>query len=384
MKSLSIYIHIPFCVQKCVYCDFLSAPATDEIKERYVDALSTEIEKESRKYKDFVVKSVFFGGGTPSILKSTEIARIIHTLKKNFILSDNPEITIEMNPKTASQEKMDMLVNIGFNRLSIGLQSANNDELKMLGRVHSYEDFLNTYEMARNSGFKNINVDLMSAIPGQSLESFMTTLNEVISLKPEHISAYSLIIEEDTYLYDNLSKFPEIPSEEEDREIYQRTKEVLKSAGYERYEISNYSKPGYECKHNLVYWERGNYVGFGIGAASMVENIRWKNTDDINSYLKEILHLNEIDETAEIIQNDTEILDLEAQMEEFMFLGLRKMQGISAKEFEKVFNKKIEDVYGSIISKWVNLGYLVQDGDKIFFSEQGIDISNQILSDFII
>lgn len=371
MKLLSIYIHIPFCVQKCVYCDFLSAPANNETKEKYVQALKREIKEESRSYKEYKVKTVFFGGGTPSILKGEQLTDILDTVKESFDLLEEAEITIEMNPKTATMEKMRQLAEGGINRLSIGLQSANDNELKLLGRVHDYRDFLETYNMARECGIKNINVDLMSAIPGQTLEGFMDTLKKVISLNPEHISAYSLIVEENTYLYDNLSKFPELPSEDEDRLIYQETKRILKEAGYERYEISNYSKKGYECKHNLVYWERGDYAGFGLGASSLVENKRWKNTEDLQAYL---------------IQNDkleVEDLDTQAQMEEFMFLGLRKMDGISKKNFFETFNTELDKIYGDILNKWKKEGYLIEEKDRIYFSEKGIDISNQILADFI-
>jgi oxygen-independent coproporphyrinogen-3 oxidase len=363
-------------VQKCAYCDFLSAPATRDRQVEYLEALVREIVSESVKYKDYTVDTVFFGGGTPSVLESTDIERVLEQIRACYNLARDPEITMEMNPKTASLEKLCRLKKAGINRLSIGLQSADNKELATIGRIHTYEDFVQTYEWARAAGFDNINIDLMSALPGQNMRSYVSTLNKVFALKPEHISAYSLIIEEGTRLCENLDDYPPVPSEDEDRLMYQETKRLMAIHGYHRYEISNYARSGYECRHNIVYWRRGNYVGFGIGAASMVENVRWKNTEDIETY---ILESGDCDK----IRRDVEKLSENECMEEFMFLGLRMMSGVSEAEFLSTFGKNIRDIYGEVLDKWLALGMIIYKDGHYLLSDKGIDVSNVILADFL-
>lgn len=374
MQALGVYIHIPFCVQKCVYCDFLSAPATQERQEAYLRALKREIEREAGSYADYRVETVFFGGGTPSILEAEEIAECLAILRKQYHISKEAEITIEMNPGTVTLEKLQGFRAAGVNRLSIGLQSAQNEELKLLGRIHTWEDFLHTYEMARLADFRNINIDLMSALPGQSCKTWEDSLQKVLALKPEHISAYSLMIEEGTRLYDHLEEYPQIPSEEDDRLMYQRTKKLLQEQGYERYEISNYALKGCESRHNTVYWTRKAYAGFGLGASSMVADKRWNNTTDMARYLAAD------SEKKENIQ----VLSLQECMEEYMFLGLRMMQGVSAQRFYENFGKTMQDVYGAVIAKWIKEGYLQQNGDFVSLTEEGIDVSNVIFADFLL
>lgn len=374
VKELSVYIHIPFCIRKCNYCDFLSAPATAEKRNQYIDALKREMISEAFKYEEYCVKTVFFGGGTPSILESNDVEALLEILKSRYNFDEQAEITLEMNPATASKEKMQQLFAAGVNRLSIGLQSAQDDELKMLGRVHCYADFLETYQLAREVGFNNINIDLMSGLPGQNLEKWEDTLQKVILLKPEHISAYSLIIEEGTDIYKNLEKYPALPAEDEEREMYRKTKEILKENGFERYEISNYAKKGFECRHNCVYWERKNYVGFGVGAASMVEDRRWKNTDDMEKYLSC---------DATYLKEDKEELNMKECMEEFMFLGLRMMKGVSKQSFTDKFKISIDEIYGDVLAKWEKQKCIRIEADKVHLTELGIDISNQIFTDFL-
>lgn len=253
MDSLGVYIHIPFCMQKCAYCDFLSTPATYQRQREYVKALKREILCESVRYADYKVKTIFFGGGTPSILLAEDINAVMDCVRENFKLDTKAEITVEMNPGTVTKEKLLHLKNAGVNRLSIGLQSANDKELKLLGRIHTYEDFLQTYRWAREAGFHNINIDLISALPGQNMEDWVQTLKKVLALCPEHISAYSLIIEEGTRLGDRIDEYPRVPDEEEDLQMYQATKYILEEHGYQRYEISNYAKTGWECRHNKIY-----------------------------------------------------------------------------------------------------------------------------------
>lgn len=374
MKPLSVYIHIPFCVQKCKYCDFLSAPSTRENMELYMDALKKEMISESVKYEEYEIETIFFGGGTPSILDEGQIEDCIDVLRTNYQISKLCEITLEMNPGTASMQKLEGWKRAGVNRLSIGLQSANDSELRLIGRIHDFDTFVKSYEQAKAAGFDNINVDLMSALPGQTISGWRETLNKVLLLEPDHISAYSLIIEEGTPLSKHIDEYPPVPSEDEDREMYRDTKRILKEHGFMRYEVSNYAKEGKECKHNVTYWTRGNYAGFGLGASSMVENIRWHNTENMDKYIKDPTESKE----------DMEKLSLNDCMEEFMFLGLRMMQGVSKKRFFKEFDMNMDEVYGDVLKKWEKTGHLKMEGDNVSLTDSGIDISNAIFTDFLI
>ena len=387
-KSLSLYIHIPFCVQKCAYCDFLSAPATEEVRSRYVEALLREIEQEAVFYRDYPVETVFFGGGTPTVLKVSQLEKILCKLKENF-LWDAKEISLECNPGTVTPEDLKRLHRAGFNRISIGLQSAQEEELKKLGRIHTYETFLDVFRAAREAGFDNINVDLMSALPGQTLETYLDTLEKVQSLSPEHISAYSLIIEKGTPFYetyhqadlqrdrDGVDRMGLLPSEDEERAMYEATKRILAGHGYERYEISNYAKAGKECRHNLVYWKRGNYLGLGLGASSMVDETRWKQTEHLEEYL------NKYGAVTPILQPEKCRLTKKEQMEEFMMLGLRMMSGVSPEEFEKNFSVSVFQMYGEVLEHYQKLGLLEVSDQRIRFTDAGIDVSNVILADFL-
>lgn len=421
--SAGIYIHIPFCKQKCLYCDFVSAKGCDRDMELYEEALLKEIESTEI---DEPVDSVFFGGGTPSVYKVEYIEEILKIIFRKYnIDKDIAEITIEVNPGTVDYDKLKRYRAAGINRISIGLQSADNEELKLLGRIHTYEKFVETYTEARRAGFNNINIDLMSAIPYQTVNSFMETLKKVVKLNPEHISAYSLIIEEGTPFYNKYGENGEfsdaIPSEETDREMYHMTKTFLKENGYERYEISNYSKKGYECKHNIKYWSRDNYYGFGVAAASLVNNLRYSNISDRDKYI-DILLRRKLDKTDIEMINNTNIDEIrdeisevnkDEQIEEFMFLGLRKMEGISLKEFERVSGKTLREEYGEISDRLISEGLCevvridgdkdvedilkyvdkniskemcgeIKDNEEYFrLTERGIDISNSVFVEFI-
>ncbi|MBQ2744793.1 MAG: oxygen-independent coproporphyrinogen III oxidase [Lachnospiraceae bacterium] len=409
IKKMVIYIHIPFCIQKCHYCDFLSAPCDAGIRERYVECLIREIEYYGEWYgmrgRNIPVTSIFFGGGTPSILESNQIQSIMDKLKTTYSIEKNAEITMECNPGTVTEEKLSGYRVTGINRLSIGLQSANNAELKSIGRIHTYEQFLNSYDMARKCGFKNINVDLMSALPGQTLESYRNTIEKVLDVKPEHISAYSLILEEGTPLYERIEQLEEqkmptgLPDEDTEREMYYMTERMLKDAGYERYEISNYARTGYECKHNTAYWRRDDYLGMGIGAASCIDDVRMKNITDIGAYMdiyekidtrddvlqKDVSERNIMEDNA-LDKDETDVLSDEDKMEEFMFLGLRMMRGISKKEFERQFNVKYDMVYGAVTAKLIKEGLIEasDDNDSLWLTPLGIDVSNMVLSQFIV
>lgn len=397
MKDLSIYIHIPFCVRKCLYCDFLSFPvASDEMRlsphngsqmgriDNYVNLLEREIKESAEKYNEYQVISIFWGGGTPSILPAEAVSRIMEVTKKNYRIAEDAEITIEMNPGTADARKLNQYIAAGMNRISIGLQSADDKELARIGRIHDYMTFLETYELARKAGFCNINIDIMASLPGQSEASYEQTLQCVTALKPEHISAYSLILEEGTPLYERQSEYS-FPSEEEDRKMYALTKEYLAASGYHRYEISNYAKTGCECRHNKVYWQRGDYVGFGLGASSMVQNVRWKNPADMASYETYVDWLSDQQEDArDLFLGDRQILTVPEQMEEYMFLGLRMMCGIDRREFVGMFGRRIEEIYGETIERLYRQGLLLQENDRIRLTDRGIDVSNFAMAQFLL
>lgn len=379
-KELELYLHIPFCIRKCAYCDFLSGPATDAVKKQYVDALIREIKTIGKQYTDYCVTTIFMGGGTPSILFSEQITAIFEALKHSFSIKEDAEITMEVNPGTVTEEKFLAWKAAGINRLSIGLQSVKNEELQMLGRIHSYEQFLDTFQKARAYGFKNINVDLISAIPGQTLDSWCETLRTVAELSPEHISAYSLIIEEGTPFYEKYGEENDIeetallPDEETERKIYEETEKILLEYGYERYEISNYAKKGYECRHNCGYWQRKEYLGLGIGAASLIENRRFHVVTELNSYL----------ERDSLNYEEEETLSEQEEMEEFMFLGLRMMEGVSKIDFETYFGKNIEEVYGTVLEELEREQLLEISGDRIKLTKYGIDISNYVFEQFLL
>ena len=382
-KSLELYVHIPFCVRKCEYCDFLSAPAGADTQQEYVRNLLLEIEQKGVRCTDYEVTTIFFGGGTPSILKAGWIADILNAIHRNFKVRKDAEITIECNPGTLTFEKLSIYKSAGINRISVGLQSASDAELRELGRIHTYEDFLKSYDLIRKKGFSNINIDLMAALPGQTLKSYEQTLRRVLALKPEHISAYSLIIEEGTPFYEKYEadellrekgeKPQMLPSEETERLMYERTKELLLAHGYERYEISNYARRGYACRHNIGYWRRENYLGFGLGSASLLENERFHNTTDLTDYLG-----------GDYLAYEQEKLDKKSQMEEFMFLGLRMTDGISTECFRQTFGLTVELVYGPVLEQQIADQLLRKEDGRIFLTERGLDVSNYVMAQFLL
>lgn len=378
-KELELYLHIPFCVSKCKYCDFLSAPSGEEQRQIYVERLCRRI----RYWSDVIhnygyeIVSIFVGGGTPSILTEAQITQVFEAVYESFPIREDAEITLEMNPGTDVKDKLPVYRKLGINRLSMGLQSADNEELKCLGRIHTYEDFRQVYQWAREAGFTNINVDLMSAIPGQTLESYEDTLRKVADLEPEHISAYSLIIEEGTPFYERYGEgrhAEELPDEDIERQMYVRTGEILEDYGYHRYEISNYAKDGYECRHNLGYWDRKEYLGLGAGASSLMDHIRWKEPDHIGPSTG--LVLEEREDFTRLRRKD--------EMEEFMFLGLRKINGVSEYDFYKSFRVSMDEIYKESIENLIKEGLLVREEDRIRLTDRGIDLSNYALSQFLL
>ena len=370
---LELYVHIPFCVRKCQYCDFLSGPSDEETKDRYIEALLKEI-RAAEHTEDYEIVSVFIGGGTPSALKAEAIASIMRTLQEQFFFCEDAEVTIEANPGTVDLEKLTIYRNVGINRLSLGLQSTDAEELKLLGRIHSYEEFLKSYEWAREAGFSNINIDLMFAIPGQTGEAWRQHLYQVAELNPEHISAYSLIIEEGTpFAEQNL----DLPDEDTEYQMYEDTAEILERYGYRQYEISNYAKQGYMCRHNAGYWQRREYLGFGLGASSLYGGMRFSNTHQMQEYLKE-------SRNPDQIRKDVTVLSRNERIEEFMFLGLRMTEGISEKKFEENFDVRLMDVYGDILQKYEETGFMEHIEARWRLTRKGIHVSNHILADFLL
>ena len=382
---MELYIHIPFCVKKCDYCDFLSFAADEQTQKSYVAALQKELAFYGAKYKDRRITTIFIGGGTPSWLKEDYMQAIMETVYHYFSVEQDAEITIECNPGTITEHKFEVYRRIGINRLSIGLQSVHNEELKILGRIHTFERFLKTYDMARKHGFSNINIDLMSSLPGQTPEIFCDSLYQVLKLKPEHISAYSLIIEKGTPFYE-LYRFDAVrqeagmqteslPTEEEEYQTTKMTQHILKEAGYHWYEVSNFAKPGYECRHNIGYWKRVDYLGVGLGASSLIDNVRYSNTRDLYTYLS--VPADSLHETAEQITRN-------GQMEEFMFLGLRMRDGFYRDEFTQAFGIPIEAVYGEALNHLQQEELLLKREGRIYLTDKGMDLNNYVVAQFML
>ncbi|MDB2159746.1 MULTISPECIES: radical SAM family heme chaperone HemW [Clostridium] len=374
MKEMSLYIHIPFCKQKCLYCDFPSYAGKESLINEYIRALNEEILRKCSKYK---IASIFVGGGTPSYLNEINLESLLKTI--NLLgFKDDLEFTIECNPGTLNEEKLVLMKNYNVNRISMGLQTTNDNLLKEIGRIHSFEEFKKNYNQARKAGFENINVDLMFGLPNQHMKDWKASLEDVMSLEPDHISAYSLIIEEGTCFYNlyNNDKL-NIPNEEEERSMYLFTKGFLEDYGYNQYEISNYAKVNKECFHNKVYWKCNEYLGLGVSASSFVDEKRFKNIDDIKIYIEKIN--NNEDVTEEIHVNN-----INDDMEEFMFMGLRMIEGINLKTFKKRFGKDVFDIYDEVIKNNIKKGLLVVDSEKLYLSEKGIELSNYVMSDFIL
>lgn len=383
-KELELYIHIPFCVRKCHYCDFLSATSDEATREEYTEALCREITSYKDMAAEYTVSTIFFGGGTPSLLSVQQFEKIIRTIRDTFFKdrdrdmggAGEVEFTVECNPGTLTKEMLSCLKQLGVNRLSIGLQSADDAELKLLGRIHSYEEFLESFRLARAAGFDNINIDLMQALPGQTVQSFGNTLQKVIALQPEHISAYSLMIEESTPFYEWYGEDSDkLPSEETERDIYKLTQMMLRDAGYIQYEISNYAKAGYECRHNCGYWTGTEYLGLGLGASSYMKEVRYEQTDNLKEYL--------VTQDYRTSHKEVRNLSKEERMEEFMFLGLRLCKGIRKTEFAERFGISYENVYGEVSAQLLKKGLLQENEGYLSLTELGRDLSNRVLAEFL-
>lgn len=412
-SPVSLYLHLPFCVRKCRYCDFLSGPYDAAVRRRYLRALETEIQLSAETFSNerLSADTVFLGGGTPSLLDANELAHLMAVLSESFRILPGAEITMECNPGTVDREKLLAFREAGINRLSIGVQSFRDEELKLLGRIHTAEEARQCVLDARWAGFDNISLDLISALPGQNIGQWMESLREAAALAPEHISAYSLILEDGTPLKEAAleGKLPRLPDEDEDRKMYHETGSFLAEHGYHRYEISNYAKKGFESRHNSGYWTGHPYLGFGIGAASFYAGCRWSHTRSMTSYLQALEsagssagaltksdgkslssaekatghRYQEYAEVLESIYEEKEILSEKDRMAEFMFLGLRRMQGVSEAEFLRCFGRTMEEVYGPVLKRYQELHMLQREGGRIFLTERGIDVSNAVMADFL-
>ncbi len=419
MNELELYVHIPFCVRKCAYCDFLSFPSNEDLRQKYVDALIREIRSCKNTYQGYRVPTVFIGGGTPSILSPVQIQAIFSAIRKTFRVDTHAEITMEANPGTVTEEKLLAWKGAGVNRLSIGLQSVRDEELRMLGRIHDHRQFLDTWKLVRQAGIENVNIDLISAIPGQTPESWRETLRKTAELAPEHLSVYSLIIEEGTPFYERYSngprdlrsedrergtkkdasqdgrdgaqgpadpagafesddqQYPPLPDEETERLMYEETENILAEYGYARYEISNYAKPGCACRHNIGYWQRKAYLGIGLGSSSLIGKTRFCHTSDMETYLACVGDPGKICEEEQFLSEKEE-------MEEFMFLGLRMMCGVRKSEFLRLFGVPVDTVYGEPLKKLQGHGLLEIEEDTIRLTKRGIDISNYVFEQFLL
>ena len=370
MKELGIYVHIPFCKQKCNYCDFISYVNKNNLVEKYIETLKQEIKENASK--EYEISTIYIGGGTPSYIENKHITEILETIKQNYNVSENAEITIEVNPGTASEEKLKDYAKAGINRMSIGLQTCNNNLLKMIGRIHTYEEFLDTYKMAKTIGFENINVDLMIGLPKQTLEDVTDSLEKIISLEPKHISVYSLIVEEGTIIERKIESGElELPSEEVERKEYWQVKNTLEKNGYKHYEISNFAKQGYESKHNMNCWEQKEYLGFGVAAHSYMNGKRFSNVETIEEYLQK---------NERIIHEEQ---DVENQKKEYMLLGLRKINGVKILSFKNKFGANPIMEFKDELNKLVKEKLIEIDLDEIKLTNKGIDLANIVWEEFV-
>ena len=374
--GMELYLHMPFCVRKCAYCDFLSFPSGAKTQRMYAKRLMEDIDVMGKRYGEIPVETIFIGGGTPSVPDSGLIVEIMERVRHAFHVADGAEISMEANPGTVTREKLTDYRKAGINRLSFGLQSANDRELKLLGRIHTWAEFLESFTLARECGFANLNIDLMSALPGQTCESWKETLSRVTDLDPEHISAYSLIIEEGTPFgerYGSEEGRKLLPDEDSEREMYHETKRFLKDCGYERYEISDYAKPGRECRHNIGYWTGVPYLGLGLGASSYLDGCRFTVNPDMKQYLEE----------KPGMFADIEKLTKKDMEEEFFYVGLRMTAGVSLSEFERRFGISAKEVYPGLMETFVKEKAARFEGDRFVLTDYGLDVSNYIMAQFL-
>ena len=385
MNNVGIYVHIPFCKQKCKYCDFVSFAGAEEKQSDYIECLKKEIIEKSQeiasegKGTEIIIDTIYIGGGTPSIISEKYIKEIIDIIKNSFVVSKDVEITIEVNPGTVDELKLKQYIEAGINRISIGLQSTNNELLKMLGRIHTYEEFEEVYNKARLAGFKNINVDLMIGLPKQTIKDIEDSLMKIIEKQPEHISVYSLIVEENTKMFDLIEDgILQLPSEELEREMYWKVKDILEKNGYKHYEISNFSKPGYESRHNSNCWNQHDYLGFGVAAHSYYNGIRYSNIDNLKQYVENI---KDNEAVYNLIFHEKQ--SKEDMMKEFMLLGLRKIDGVKISDFKDKFVDNPIYIFRKELNKLFNEELIDVSENTIKLTDKGLDLANLVWEEFV-
>ncbi len=378
MKEVGLYIHIPFCKQKCYYCDFCSFANKLELQEEYINAAIAEMEYVSRK-NQYLISTVYVGGGTPSIINPELIEKLLNSVKKLFKVKENAEITIEINPGTANKNKFELYKRCGINRASIGLQSTNNKLLKEIGRIHNFEDFENVYELVKEVGINNINVDLMIGLPNQSLSDVEESVKKVIEKSPQHVSVYSLIVEPETKMEKLIeSKELTLPDENVERDMYWLVKKILSENGYNHYEISNFSKKGFESKHNTDCWNQKEYIGIGVSAHSYLEDVRFSNIESIEEYIKNIKN-NDFKENIIIHEKQSK----ESKMREYMIIGLRMLKGIDASVFEEKFNENPFNVFEKEIDELENINLVEVTSNNLKLTKKGLDFANIVWEKFV-
>lgn len=369
-KEIGVYVHIPFCKRKCYYCDFISFCEKDELQEKYINTVIQEIEDFFNLNKNVKIKTIYIGGGTPSFIDGKYIEKIMNTFNKEGVV----EATIEVNPGSASLEKLKKYKECGINRLSIGLQSTEDRLLKKIGRIHNYNDFLATYNLAREVGFDNINVDLMIGLPGQTIEDVKSSLNKVINLNPSHISVYSLIVEENTIIYNLIEQNKIVlPDEELERNMYWYVKNYLELGGYEHYEISNFAKNGKKSLHNLDCWNQKEYVGFGASAHSYLNRKRFCNIGVLEEYIKDFKNTKEVQEVQSFYETK----------QEYMLLGLRKIKGVCISDFKNKFGENPIFLFKNELNKLIEEGLLEITTNNIKLTNKGLDFANLVWEEFV-
>ena len=388
MKNIGIYVHIPFCKQKCKYCDFISFSNKENMVEEYFNCLLMEIEEKSKDYNVEIVNgtkqkigvnTIYIGGGTPSFVDEIYIEKVILKIKECFKVLKTAEITIEVNPGTVTEKKLKKYFEIGINRISIGLQSTNDELLKMLGRIHNYKEFETTFNLARKVGFKSINVDLMIGLPKQSIEEVEDSLNKIIEKSPEHISVYSLIVEENTKMADLIESGELVlPDEDLERKMYWLVKSKLEEAGYKHYEISNFAKSKKESRHNMNCWNQESYLGIGLAAHSYFNWTRFSNIDNLKKYIYN--YKNNVS-VYNVVFHENQ--DKNSMMKEYMLIGLRKIDGVNITEFKNKFSENLVYVFRNELNKLVGEGLIEVDENAVKLTNKGIDLANQVWMEFI-
>lgn len=376
--DLGLYLHLPFCKSKCHYCDFNFYPLRDDYQlSSYISALYSEIAIYSQKLKNITMKTIYLGGGTPSILSGDLIYNILNFCKNSFKIDKNAEITIEANPGTLDKKKTKRLNEAGINRLSLGAQSFNNSLLKKLGRIHTTQDIIDSYYKARESGFNNINIDIMFALPDQTLIDFQNTMKKAISLKPDHLSLYNLTIEKGTIFFESYKEGKlNLPTEDEEYDMYSWAINFLEKNGFEHYEISNFARPSKRSIHNQIYWYNQPYLGIGAGACSFINGYRYMNFKDPSRYIKEV-------ENGKLPVDKGEKLSLRKRMAETVILNLRTKDGVVYQKFYNRFKVKIDEIFNQQINKLVDLGLLRKDNYKIQLTKKGLFIANNVFREFV-